>query len=317
MSAIISELAADIIDINSEWGRQTRTFSKYPAVYETDSTNPYNSAMFLVYTTTKLIPNWMPDYTNHFAMYKSDHHLIIDRTETSLQQEGIDAEQMIHSITPTKCSKLQVNDNWMISRDDISFSENLNLENCKPVCVGEWWYYDKGYILNGLGNYQSWFIYYELHAPNIVKSTKKTNALNSVGVLGINSPIFDTPQPVDGKPSSDLELNLQLKDNFSFETSLKGKIASKKELLNKPINPPSSINLVSNIKPIVSNFNKQPTNPSRFQNIIPSKFWFENTGKELEKGDIENFKSIDGFLPSLETNNNFLKKFDLFSFGNL
>lgn len=302
MSALLDIEVPETIDINSEWGLHTRTFSKNPNVYETDSTNPYNSCMFLVYRTKKLIPNWIKAYTNHFTMFANKTNVIINRTETSLIHQNIDAVQTVQNICPTKCSRVELNEGWIISRDDIIFSENFDSSDCKMLCAGEWWFYDKGYILNGIGNGSSWFIYYELHAPTLVKSNKKTTALN---LFNIND-TFDTIKTTQNSdtPCLDVDNNLDLAPKPPSILEKLDKLftsdAFNKNLTpNRPTVGSKTPNLLSTVRPIVSNFNTKPSNLSRFQNILPSKFWLVETAKELESGNIDKFKATNGFLPTL------------------
>ena len=172
MSALLP-LEATQLNILAEYGYSFRRFSKYPYVCSGINST---SALFLVHQHCGKSPiaNRIKNYRNHFVLYTSKDCVVIARTETTLILNDNDAIINYDIVKPltkvtdryrAKCST------WDISFDRIAYSADKpsSLANFEMICSGEWWYFDKGVILNGLTRYEKYkpiksiFIYYEFH----------------------------------------------------------------------------------------------------------------------------------------------------------
>lgn len=163
------------LNLAAEYGFNVRKFNKSPNVY---ISNNKQSSLFLAHRQRGALPNRKNDYRNHFTLYvnRTDRSLVICRTETTLVYDDNDAVIMYETITPDKdpvsCLYAQYK-NWSVSFDKIDYSVKTvdSWINCVLLASGEWWYYDRGIILNGQTSFQnastvdcfSLFVYYELH----------------------------------------------------------------------------------------------------------------------------------------------------------
>lgn len=163
-------MKGDILDLHKEYGFSNRTFSKQIRV---PIAKKYITALFMVFETERSIRNRIENYRNHFTLFKSTttDSIVVIRVETSIKHVDIDAVLMTDHITVTKSAKSGDACNWVISYDEIEYSsETPNLTDYRFICSGEWWYFDRGVILNGISAFSlddptvtSTFIYYELH----------------------------------------------------------------------------------------------------------------------------------------------------------
>ncbi|AYP97922.1 GrBNV gp23-like protein-like protein [Mauternbach virus] len=179
MSAL---LANDAIEINlcAEYGYSSRQFSKYPLVYQS---NDYRSCLFLMHIQHEKIENRKKNYRNHFTLFRNENSIIVCRTETSLVHTDNDAIIIYDCIIPSENVDDRLRSkytSWNVSFDKITYSNVYpNFIGYSLVCSGEWWYYDRGIILNGVTGYEenvtcsSIFIYYELHIDYVIKMPSK------------------------------------------------------------------------------------------------------------------------------------------------
>lgn len=195
MSALLP-LKATELNILAEYGYSYRRFYKYPYVC-----SPINatSTLFLVHHQNEPIPNRIRNYRNHFVLYTSIDCIVVARTETTLILTDNDAIINYDIIKPlpdvgdrfrAKCST------WDVSFDRMVYSSEKpsNLSNFEMLCNGEWWYYDKGIILNGQTRYEnnkptrSIFIYYEFHTKCNVRMPNKQAIMPMNPYIGIQQP---------------------------------------------------------------------------------------------------------------------------------
>lgn len=193
MSALLN-IPADKIDLMAEYGVNTRIFSNSPMVYIAKT---YKSALFLVYQATKLLPKYRKNYTNHFTLFTSNDTVVLVTAETSIIHPSVDAILNYYVIKPT-ASKRVSRWHWCISFDTIEFSNKKpdNFIGYTLKSSGEWWYYDRGMILNGYSTTDcptSLFIYMELHATFRPVCKPKTALFQSMFTLPSLS--FLTPAP--------------------------------------------------------------------------------------------------------------------------
>ncbi|ATZ81501.1 GrBNV_gp23-like protein [Drosophila innubila nudivirus] len=189
MSAL---LANDAVEMNlcAEYGYSSRRFHKYPLVYQS---NDYRSCLFLMHTQIENIENRKKNYRNHFTLFRNDNSIIVCRTETSLIHADNDAIIIYDCITPSSnvCDRFRSKyKSWNVSFDKIKYSNAYpNFLGYSLLCSGEWWYFDRGIILNGITGYEenvtcsSIFIYYELHIDYVIKMPSKDALLSIPPVI--------------------------------------------------------------------------------------------------------------------------------------
>lgn len=319
MSAL---LAIDTSEINicAEYGYNTRHFDKRPRVIVSDN---YKSCMFLVHQQTENIPNRKEKYNNHFTLFRSVDTIVIVRTETTMVYRDNDAVLLYDVITLssniTDRFKAEKN-SWAVSFDRITYSnEKPIFNNFELISSGEWWFFDKGIILNGITKYVkdqeclNIFIYYELHPKFIVRSTSM-NFANPWNFMNNNT--ITHPQPhgttienntnntLPKQPSSTLPFSYSVNatnDNANLSTNATSNTASS-NTENTPI-PNNSQNsfhtstLASTIlpmlnaasRPIISKNDTIDAPDVRYQAVIPTLYWLTTRAEELTKSDISYF----------------------------
>lgn len=229
MSAL---LAIDAVEMNlcAEYGYSSRGFSKYPLVYQS---NDYRSCLFLVYRQSERIENRLQNYRNHFTLFRSDTTIIVCRTETTLIHSDNDAIITYDVIMPSAavCDRFRSKyKHWNVSFDKIDYTNKYpSFVGFSLVCSGEWWYFDRGVILNGLTGYEedtsceSMFIYYELHIDYLLQLPSESNVISMPPVIKslasiykpndcndrTNNPILNNRQYSDGVSKADVTRTLQ------------------------------------------------------------------------------------------------------------
>lgn len=152
-------LSALPININAEHAYTSRKFLKKPIIQI--STN-YKAALFLTYSQTKSLPNRKKLYRNHFTMFLNhkDFEILICRTETTQVYVDNDAIILYQRIGLSKDETMRFTNNdiseWAVSFDkEITYSscEPTDFDNFELLCSGEWWYFDRGIVLNGSTRY--------------------------------------------------------------------------------------------------------------------------------------------------------------------
>lgn len=152
-------LSALPININAEHAYTSRKFLKKPIIQI--STN-YRAALFLTYSQTKSLPNRKNLYRNHFTMFlnRQQFEILICRTETTQVYVDNDAIILYQRIGLSKDETMRFTNHdiseWAVSFDkDITYSssEPTDFDNFELLCSGEWWYFDRGVVLNGWTRY--------------------------------------------------------------------------------------------------------------------------------------------------------------------
>lgn len=308
MSALLP-INARVLNVCAEYGYSTRQFNKSPMVYQSLD---YKSCLFLVYQQANALPNRIANYRNHFTLFTNHNSIVIARTETTLKYSDNDAIINYDIITPNDCiddkyrSKYK---NWDISFDKISYSSSYpSLMGYQLMCSGEWWFYDRGIILNGITSYRkdykcmSMFIYYEFHINHkVTEVNKKFNVLASsiptipqtvTTTTTTTTPTTETT-PNNTQPKNNLVTNI-LQTNIPTSSSVEHNLLN----LNRSLTASS---LSSNILPFVNTLSRPvirqndtiiaPTVHCRA--VVPSLFWFDERYKELCMGKIDYFLPID------------------------
>lgn len=244
MSALLPMLKeTDIyeLNVNAEYGMITRRFNKNVNVSVSDN---YKSAMFLVYTLkflpkfTSLInqrafvlPNRRRRYRNHFTMFGNRDTLIIARSETTLIHADTDAIIMYDIIKPKICSRATITSTpWVVSFDTIDYTNAppKNFATFDLISSGEWWYFDRGVILNGVTAHSSghfcndMLVYYELHAHNSPSKAAPVEIppvvpqqLINISTNNVNS--VPNASSADEEERGSLKKGIGLKSNISPE----------------------------------------------------------------------------------------------------
>lgn len=264
MSVFIKDCNNENLDINKDYGILSRVFNSTPRMIKYVSCS---SSFFMIYVSNKILPHRKTPYRNHFVLYKKNKTLVIALTETLLDVGDI-LPIIEYDIITVEESKKNLCGNWYLSYDKISYSCNLNvdLQEFDIVSSGEWWYFDKGRILNGINendeyNYISFFIYYELYPSKI--DVTKTNTIPS------NKP------PKDGTFTDAIQLILQ-KNDIDTTTST--------TITTSPI-------INDQYLPVVNNIIKENGDVGRslFETVVPSAYWLMERDLELQSKDISYF----------------------------
>lgn len=210
MSALLP-LEAIEMNLCAEYGYSSRTFQKFPNVPQS---NDYRSCLFLVYTQANAINNRIPKYRNHFTLFRNEDTLIICRTETTIRYEDNDAVityEIIKPLDEIDQRYRSTYNNWIVSFDKITYSSLFpSLIGFTLVCSGEWWFFDRGIILNGKTSYvanedvESMFIYYEKHVNYTLTMPSNDTLLSMPPIFSAKSartinnlvPVNETTEPM-------------------------------------------------------------------------------------------------------------------------
>lgn len=306
MSALLP-VDAKTLNVNAEYGYSTRQFSKSPMVYQSLD---YKSSLFLVYQQSMAIENRIPDYRNHFALFTNHNSIVIARTETTLKHTDNDAIINYDIITPNSSidDKFRAKyKNWDISFDKISYKNTYpSLVGYHMLCSGEWWFYDRGIILNGLTGYRqnykcmSMLIYYEFHINHkVTEINNKFNVLaSSVPNQQVNvaeQPPSPLPTATQQQPKNTLLTNI-LQTNIPTATATD--TANSLGILNRSLNTSS---LSANILPFMNTISRPVIRQNdtsvvpnvKCRAVVPSLFWLDERCKELSLGKIDYFRPVD------------------------
>lgn len=161
MSIFFSNSSAIEFDIHAEYATPNRTFKKIPTIHR--ATTTFNAALFMLYQQEKPLPNAEAIYRRHFVLYTNqrDNQLLLVRVNTTQDFIDTDAVLMYDNIKLSdKLADRLINTefkNWAVSYD-----RNIKYTSLKPddlidyemLCSGEWWYFDRGIILNGITRYE-------------------------------------------------------------------------------------------------------------------------------------------------------------------
>lgn len=177
MSAFLP-IRAKRINVCAEYGYSSRTFNKRPwVVVSTD----YESCLFLVYRQPAPLPNRIARYRNHFTLFRNDRSVVVVRTETTLAHQDNDAVLLYDTIQPSPDEGERyraILDRWTVSFDRIGYANKrpASFADYDLVCSGEWWFFDRGVVLDGVTRYDSecpcdsMLVYYELHPKYAIRA---------------------------------------------------------------------------------------------------------------------------------------------------
>lgn len=325
MSALLA-IDASELNISAEYGYNSRSFNKYPMVHQSYD---YTSCLFLVYHQINPIQHRIPKYRNHFTLFTNDKTVVIARTETTLIHHDNDAIITYDIITPSDDvsdrfrSKYKT---WDVSFDKITYSNNYpNLVGYRMICSGEWWFYDRGVILNGLTGYEpktkslSMFIYYEFHIKHKITRPSSDTLINMPPLIqSLNTQVFLQPNNTvaiggggggDGRqsisptttippPSTQTSSVLSPTTTTTTTTTTTPIQQDTVQSLNKPFtisSVPSTILPYLNVssRPTITQNDSTVAPEVQFKAVMPSLFWFDERCKELSRGDIEYFRPLD------------------------
>lgn len=181
MSALLNQQTLEPIKINQQFAFKGREFHKTANVLETGDFDECLVLSFLSCTLLKLNNN---TYRNHFTLFTSQNEIIICLAETTLWVKDDDVELRYMRIKPLSATKSSCC-GWNVSQDKIEYSNKCpaDFTTFTLLCHGEWWFFDRGYILNGKGATTSpltYFIYMEL--------TARSQPVQAANQLEIESP---------------------------------------------------------------------------------------------------------------------------------
>lgn len=289
MSALLP-LSASEINLCAEYGYSTRSFDKRPWVVIADE---YKSSLFLVYRQVRPLPNRVPRYRNHFTLFSDGKSVVVVRTETTLVHRDNDAVLTYDCLRPndseTERFRAKSGD-WTVSFDRISYS------NQRPVtflgyelqCSGEWWFYDRGVILNGVTRYvrdgmcESMFIYYELHPTYRVQKP----------AMVVPKLVIPQQQPPPPPPPQPLHTSTE----FSYT---RDPTASASEVKVSSVSTDIVPVIEGSARGVVTRNDEVVAPDVRYQAVVPSVFWFTARTNELKRGDISYFLPLDYLCASV------------------
>lgn len=297
MSALLP-LSANEINVCAEYGYSNRSFDKRPWVVIADD---YKSALFLVYRQTRILPNRIPRYRNHFTLFSDGKTVVVVRTETTLVHRDNDAVLTYDCIRPndSETDRFRAKSgDWTMSFDRISYSNQrpVTFVGYELQCSGEWWFYDRGVILNGVTRYvrdsvcESMFIYYELHP--MYRVTRK--------------PIEPSPPKLVVLPptttTTTTSTNVQQEFSYTKTTAVSKdrEEAVATTATNLSSVPTGIIPLIEgSARSVVTKNDTIRTPDVTYQAVVPSVYWFNARTNELKRGDIAYFLPLDYLCASV------------------
>lgn len=323
MSALLP-IEASELNINAEYGYSSRTFSKVPMVYQS---HDYSSCLFLVYQQPEVIENRKSNYRNHFCLYVNDKSIVVARTETTLYHLDNDAIITYDYITPANSLEDRYRSkykNWDVSFDKISYSNECpSLVGYRLICSGEWWFYDKGVILNGLTVYESKhmcmsiFIYYEFHIAHRVSKPNTTTIIEAASMQPCSqsnlAPIItkapslfssivaseEIPQNVFHHEAKSPSQNQQQKQqqhsglHQSSQHPTQEHPAQKENIIISSI-PSSALPLLNSVsRPTIRQNDTDVVPNVQCRAVMPSLYWLDERCSELCRGKIDYFLPMD------------------------
>lgn len=189
-----------------DYGHARRQFSKHTQV--TPNVR-YKSCLFLVYEQFEgAIANLIKKYRHHFNLFVNDDSVLIALNDTNYHD--IDNESTIMYFVITVSG--DINNRWATSHGNwrVSFDKefvfetkcpNFILDKYRLLCSGEWWYFDKGYVLNGLSAFDanrcrcpssSFLIYFEFHTDCSILQANNCATQNRTFHIKVN---YHDPPP--------------------------------------------------------------------------------------------------------------------------
>lgn len=292
MSALL-DVTACSINLLAEYGFASRQFSKTPRVYQSDS---YSSCLFLKYQQKKYIPNRIPQYRNHFTLFTNAETVLIARVETTLNHVDNDAVVCYDLITPSddvNCRMRSSYKNWDVSFDEITYSNKCEQTiDFKLMCHGEWYYFDRGIILNGISAFDpdcpciNVFIYYELHVDHKITIPSPDSVINLIPSIGV---IYD---PSEVKKKKVTTPPTTPPPTPGSQTPSGGPALTPTTVVTSAFSSLLLPHLNALARPLVTTNDQTKAPKARHAAVIPSLSWFEERQKELCASNIAYFVPI-------------------------
>lgn len=175
------------LNISKELGTITREFTG--TVQFNNSTN-YTAMLSLFYVNKNSkvkFPNRRTPYRNHFCLYTDNSGgVVIVRSETTRRHKDRDAVLYYNVVTTTEKSLGQCCvGSWFVSFDRCAHSvlKPRSFRTYTLCCAGEWWYYEKGVVLNGVIGDRSCLAYYEFYDENMLRNERAIEAQRQAAVF--------------------------------------------------------------------------------------------------------------------------------------
>lgn len=299
MSVLLNTSASEI-NVCAEYGYSVREFSKQPRVLVC---NDYQSCFMMAHYQDSILPNRHPDFRNHFTLFRGKDSILVVRVETTLVYNDNDAVLTYDLIRVSNDStdrmRASSNVGW-----DLSFDRNIEYSNERPpnftdyqlVGSGEWWFFDRGVILNGITKYVedcnclSLFIYYELHPKFVLRRTIKSQTLPApLAKPSANRFLYSSSGP---KTSSHGIDNRETQLGGDNDDAISEKSNGRDEIV-RPIptlNSQTMISMVNTSSRSLIRANEQVKAPDvEYQSVVPSLFWLKTRNAELRRCDISYF----------------------------
>lgn len=309
MSALLP-LEALSINLNAEYGMCGRKFNKTPNVYQADN---YTSALFLVYTQNETLPNRVPNYRNHFTLFSNGHSIIVARSETTLVHCDNDAVIDYDIITPSGTASDRYRSKYKSWQ--VSFDKNITYTNKPPntfldytlLCSGEFWYFDRGIILNGVSSYNSitdtatslenqqlgcysTLIYYEMHVAHTIHQQYSPAAIFQPPLQILAAPTPPIP-PTPQQPNPNQNAQQQQQQQQQIQPPLQVRVAPYGNCASLNSNILPHLNAVA--RPTIQQNDNVQVPEMRANVVMPSLHWFEERQQELRRSNIEYFRPHD------------------------
>lgn len=282
MSAIL-ELPSTEINLCAEYGYSTRDFGK---MIQVPVCSDYKSSLMLMHYQSRPLPNRITPYRNHFTLFRSQTEVLVVKAETNLVYNDNDAVLTYDLIGVSD----NVEDNMRASRNewDVSFNRNIRYSNARPenfsefelLGSGEWWYFDRGVILNGVTRYVPdveclyLFGYYELHPKFMLRRVKR-----QAPTIPITTPPTTTAQPYQFLHSSAEGVNGDAGGDVGVE-----------QVPIPSLNPREMLSMLNVASRPVVRSNEQVIAPEvQYRSVVPSLFWLKSRNVELRQSNIRYF----------------------------
>lgn len=288
------------VDLYHDYGNARRRFFPTSRNLERDIDFIPKSCLFLVYCQPKpMLKNHVKKYYNHFSLFSNDDTVVVVRSELNIVNDTGESSVMYDVITVSddlshrKASSIG---HWSVSFDsEFQYSNvcpHFAQDRFKLRCTGEWWYYDKGYILNGRSAFSPEpgrendpclpvLIYYELHSDYFQRNTC---GLSDIHVT------YHTPTPL-AESNSNLSFNGPLQTLMSLNDPNRGPDTSTFcHLPNNPLQNCMAQGPQNNILTQIAAPNVGCSASKIYRTaVMPSLSWFQQRQEELQQGDLNYF----------------------------
>lgn len=297
MSALLRAEATEI-NLFAEYGYSARDFSKQPRV---EVRSEYKSCLLLVHHQSRALPNRRERYRNHFTLFHSNDSILVVRAETTLIHNDNDAVLLYDRIrvSPNRDDRMRASlDNW-----DVSFDRDIDYSNARPdrfgeyelVGSGEWWFFDRGVVLNGATAYArdvdclALFAYYELHPKFMIRRVSRPlrARFGTADVAASVVPSFLYGSR-DGGGGGD-HAQSRNADGGGDHDSVN--VVAEEEAAPVPnLNPRTMVSMLNVAsRPVISANERVLAPDAQYRTVMPSLFWLKARDRELIRCDISYF----------------------------